>query len=94
MIPGSVSKLAEETLASAATIYPKKDFVQLTGTTTLATIVPSVTFGQLLFVVPVDGTVATTTTDNIAINVSMPVNRVTVLVYSKTRNKWYVGAIS
>jgi len=96
MIPGTTTKLSEETIASAAAISPRADLVKLTGTTTIANI-----FGQfgggfsgILMLVPLDGTVATTTTGNIAVNVSMAQNRVTVLVYSKLQNAWYPGAIS
>lgn len=96
MIPGTTTKLSEETLASAATIEPKSDLVKLTGTTDLATIKPSFGggFSGILFIVPLDGTVTTTTTGNIPVAVVMPQNRVTVLVYSKKENKFYPGAIS
>lgn len=95
MIPGSMSKLAEEVIASAATIKPTKDHVVLTGTTEIANIKANLGgFSTLIFVVPKDGAVATTTTGNIATAVSMPQNRVTVLTYSKSQGKWYPGAIS
>jgi hypothetical protein len=91
MIPGTTSKLSEELLASATSISPKKDLVRLTGTTAVATIVPSFGggFSGILFVVPLDGVVATTTAGNIAVVVSMPQNKVTALVYSKATAKWY-----
>jgi len=96
MIPGLTTKLSEEVIASAATIYPKTDLVRVTGTTNIATITPAFGggFSGILFVVPVDGTVNTVTTGNILVAVAMPVNRATLLVYSKVANKWYPGAIS
>jgi hypothetical protein len=48
----------------------------------------------VIFAVPVDNTVATVTTGNIAIAVTMPLGRTTVLTYSKATGKWYPGAIS
>jgi hypothetical protein len=97
MIPGFTTKLSEETLASAATIYPKKDLIILTGTTALATIVPAYGggFSGVLFIVPTNAAgVATLTTDNIGVAVTMAQFRVTVLVWSKSQSKWYPGAIS
>ena len=96
MIPGLTTKLSEEVIASAATIAPKTDLVRVTGTTNIATITPAFGggFSGILFVVPVDGTVNTVTTGNILVAVAMPVNRATLLVYSKVANKWYPGAIS
>ena len=40
MIPGSVSKLSERTVASAATIEAKADIVNVTGSTQINTIIP------------------------------------------------------
>jgi hypothetical protein len=96
MIPGTTSKISEETIASAATISPKKDLVRLTGTTAIATIRPPYTgFSGILMLVPTNAAgVATLTSGNISVAVTMPQNRVTVLVYSKTGNTWYPGAIS
>ena len=96
MFPGLSTKISEESLASAASISPTKDLVRLTGNTTLATIVPPLQggFSSVIFVVPVDAAVSTTTTDNIAAAVAMPQSRITVLTYSKVTGKWYPGAIS
>ena len=92
MIPGLISKLSETVIASATTIAPDPpaDILRVTGTTTIATIVaPYGGQSSLLFLVPLDGGVATTTTGNIAAAVTMPQNKVTVLTYSKTTGKWY-----
>ena len=97
MIPGSTTKLSEETLASALTIYPSKDLVILTGTTAVATIAPRFGggFSGILFIVPTNAAgVATTTADNIAVAVTMPQFRPTVFVWSKSQAKWYPGPIS
>ena len=95
MIPGTISKLSEDTLASAATIYPKSDLVNLTGSTAVATIVPPYEgFSGILVLTPTDGTLGLLTTGNIAIAVTMPLNRATFLVYSKANDVWYPGALS
>lgn len=96
MIPGTTTKISEQTLASAATIYPKTDLVTLTGSTAIADIIPSYGGGSsgVLFLVPQDGTLGLLTTGNIAIAVTMPQNQVTVLVFSKENDVWYPGAIS
>jgi hypothetical protein len=96
MIPGIQGKLSEETIASASTIDVKTDIVEVTGTTSIATINKPHQggFSAQLFVIPTDGNVATLTTGNIPVAVTMPQNRATLLVYSKSNNKWYPGAIS
>lgn len=96
MFAGLNSKLSQETVASGATVTFSRDFVRITGTTSLATIKENFGggFSGLVYVVPVDGNVATLTTGNIAVAVTMPQNRVTVLAYSRKDNTWYPGAIS
>lgn len=96
MIPGTTTKLSEEVVASTTTIVQRTDLLRVTGTTSIATIRPNLGggFSGICFIVPVDGTVATTTAGNIALVVSMVVNQVCVLVYSKVAGKWYPGAIS
>lgn len=96
MIPGLMSRLSEVTVASTTTVVIKGDLVRVTGTTSIATITPPGQggFSTVIFVVPVDGTVATTTAGNIMKAVSMVQNQVCVFVYSKKDSKWYPGAIS
>lgn len=97
MIPGIVSKLSREVIASASTITPYTgELIKLTGSTAIATIVPPFGKGhnQLLFLVPTDGTVGLLTTGNIAVAVTMAQNRVTVLAYDYISDIWYPGAIS
>lgn len=95
MYPGSTTRLSESTLASAATITPKTDLVNLTGSTAIATIKPPFAgFSGVLFLVPKDGTLGLLTTGNISVAVTMAQNRVTVLTYSQKNNVWAPGAIS
>lgn len=95
MYPGSTTRLSESTLASAATITPKTDLVNLTGSTAIATINPPFAgFSGVLFLVPKDGTLGLLTTGNISVAVTMAQNRVTVLTYSQKNNVWAPGAIS
>lgn len=96
MFPGLTTKLSSTVVASAATIDAKADMLRVTGTTSIATINPNFGggFGGVLFIVPVDGNVATLTTGNIPVAVTMPQNRVTVFVYNKVTGKFYPGAIS
>jgi hypothetical protein len=95
MIPGSTTKLSEEKIASAATIYPKTDVVFLTGTTGVSNIRPAFGggFSGLLMVVSVDGAVAFATGGNIAKAATTVQNQVLTFVYSKARGLWYPGAL-
>lgn len=96
MFQGTTTKLSEDLQASAATIYPKSDIVRLSGSTSIATISPSFGggFSGILILVPTEGTLGLLTTGNIAVAVTMPQNRATMLVYSKAAGVWYPGAIS
>lgn len=96
MIPGLTTKLSEAVLASADTIYPKTDLILVSGTTSISTITPAFGggFSGILLLVPTDGNVATTTTGNVGVAVTMLQNKVTVLAYSKTNAKWYTHALS
>lgn len=95
MFPGLTTRLSEVTLASAATIRPKADLVNLTGSTAIATIDPPFEgFSGCIILVPKDGTLGLLTTGNISVAVTMPQNRATLLVYSKKNGVWAPGAIS
>ena len=95
MIAGTISKLSDSVIASAATIAPVTDMVRVTGTTGIATIVPPLGgHNSILVLVPVDGGVGLLTTGNITVAVTMAQNRATVLVYNATTGVWYPGAIS
>lgn len=96
MIPGTTTKLSEAVVASAATIDAKTDLLLVSGTTSITTITPHFGggFSGIVFLVPTSGNVATTTTGNIGVAVTMLQNKVTVLVYSKLNSKWYTHALS
>lgn len=92
---GTISKLSEEVLASATTISPKKDFVYVSGSTQIETIRPPFGgFSGILVLVPKDGGIVLGTAGNVAVGATIAQNRSCLLVYSKARDKWYIGAIS
>lgn len=94
MIPGSVSKLTESTVASAASVTAKTDVVKLTGTTQVNTIVPGLgtAQGQFLVLVPADGSVVLGTTGNISVGITAVINRAVFLVYVKSLGKWIINS--
>lgn len=98
MIPGFTTKLSEETLASAATIAPRKDLVRVTGSTQIDNILGQFGggFSGILFLVPVDGNVVVSTTGNVigGGSITMLQNKITILVFSKSVGKWYTHALS
>ncbi len=96
MIPGTTTKLSESGVTATTSIDVKTDLIRVTGTTSIATIVGHFGggFSGILFIVPLTGSLATTTAGNIAKVVTMLSNQVTVLVYSKSTSLWYPGAIS
>ena len=96
MYPGQVARLTEDVVASTTSITQTADLMRITGSTAIATIVPKTigVGGTMVVLVPTDGAVATTTAGNIAVVVSMPQNRATLLVYCKATEVWYPGAIS
>lgn len=93
MIPGSVSKCSESTVASAATIYAKADIVHVTGTTQINNIIPGLgtAVGQFLLLVAVDGAITLGTSGNILVGIALAQNRSCLLVYSKKLGKWTIG---
>jgi len=96
MFPGLTTKLSEATVASTTQITAKTDIILVTGSTDIAEIIPNFGggFSGILILVPIDGDVDLVTTQNIAIAVTMAEERATVLVYSKSTQTWYPGAIS
>lgn len=97
MFPGSSTKLSESTLASATSISPKTDLVNLTGSTQVDTIVPPLSGGRnaaILFVVPKDGNLVFGTGGNILVGATVAQNRVCMLVWSQLNTKWSIGPIS
>jgi len=98
MYPGFTTRLSQTTLASTTEIQAKADLIKLTGTTAVATIVPKLPSptvqAQLLFVIPLDGSVATTTAGNIAVVQTMIQNKVSVLIWDPVTALWYPHALA
>jgi hypothetical protein len=97
MYPGTQERMSDSVVASTTSLTVTTDQVRFTGTTAIATIAPplnSNAWGTVIFAIPVDGTIATTTAGNISKVVSMVVNQVTILVWNPTLAKWVPGAIS
>jgi hypothetical protein len=94
MIPGSVSKLTEATMASASAITAKTDIIKLTGTTAVQTIVPGLggAQSQFLIIIPVDGSVVLGTTGNIAVGITAVQNRAVFLAFVRSLGKWIINS--
>lgn len=94
MIPGSVSKLSETTIASAASIRATADVVKVTGSTQINTIQPGLGPGQSQFLVliPIDGAVTLGTSGNVNVGIAMAQNRAVFLVFLRSTNKWYINS--
>lgn len=93
MIPGSISKLREDIVASAATITAKADIVTLTGTTTVNTINPGLgtAVGQHLILVTAGAGVVLGTSGNILVGATVTTNRALYLIWVKSLQKWVLG---
>ena len=96
MIPGLTTKLSENVVASTTQISAKSDLIIVTGSTAINEIIPNFGggFSGIVAIVPIDGTVALQTGQNIVAAVTMLQNRVTYLVYSKSQGLWYPHALS
>lgn len=94
MIPGSVSKLKEDTVASAATITAKADVVNVTGATQINTIIPGLgtAVSQFLVLNARDGAVTLGASGNIAVGLALAQNRPVFLVFSKAAGKWLINS--
>lgn len=94
MIPGSVSKMTEATLPSAAQITARTDVVKLTGAVQVNTILPGLgtAQSQFLVLVPVDGAVVLGTSGNILVGITAAQNRAVFLVYVRTLAKWVINS--
>lgn len=93
MIPGSISKLSEATVASAATITAKADIVYVTGAVQVNTINPGLgtAQSQLLILIPTTG-LTLGTSGNILVGIAAAVNRAVFLVWSKSLQKWVINS--
>ena len=91
MFPGIVSKLSQAPTVVAAATLPEilGDIALVTGSTVIATIPAPHNggFSGILFLVPAEA-VLTTTTGNILAAVTLPADKVSVLVYVKSSGKW------
>lgn len=93
MIPGSVSKMTEMSVPFAATITAKADIVNIVGAGTVNTIIPGLGTRQSQFLV-LNSNAATVlgTSGNIAVGLTMVINRPVFLVYSKAAGKWLINS--
>ncbi len=89
MFAGTISKLSESSVPSAASIAAKTDVVRVTGTTTINTILPREWSGFCVLI-PTDGAVTLGTSGNIAVGLIMAQNRATQLTWVKSLGKWYI----
>lgn len=95
MYPGQVTRLSSRTKASALVLAADYDVIYLTGATAIATLQPRQLMGdQLLYLIPLDGSVATTSADNIIAARTMLQNTVTCFIYSRSSKKWYPHALA
>ena len=95
MIPGSISKLSESSVASADTITAKSDIVYVTGNVQVNTIRPGLgsAQSQFLILVPVTaGGITLGTTGNVLVGIAAAVNRSVFMVWSKQLQKWLINS--
>ena len=101
MFPGLTTKVSESilTIDVLGVLSPKTDYVRIESTATstaIATIVPPYGgFSGALFVHNSSGgNVTTVTTGNVLTAVTIGSNALVVFIYSKTLNKYVVGALA
>jgi hypothetical protein len=92
MIPGTVSKLSEKTKASADSVVADADVLLLTGSTTVNTVVPKLTFSQFLILIPVSGALTLGTSGNILAGLAAVQNRAVYLTWVKSLQKWVINS--
>lgn len=94
MIPGSISKIKEEVVPSAATIFVKADLVRISGATQIDNILCSLQGSPLVvFLVATDGAVVVSTAGNVLVGQTLAQNRVYGFFWSKTLGKWYIQGV-
>ena len=95
MIPGSVSKLAEQVISLTATVKQQADIVRVSSTATttvLVTLTPAFGSGvsQKCWIVNSSGgAITATTAGNIATTVSIPNGNMCTFIFSKSSGKWH-----
>ena len=95
MIPGTVSKMSESTVASAATIEANTDIVLVTGTTAINTINPGLgNFpSQFLVLIPTNAAGVTLgTSGNINVGIAAAQNRAVFMVFVRSLGKWFINS--
>ena len=95
MIPGTVSKLSETTVPSAATIEANSDIVLVTGTTAINTINPGLgTFpSQFLILIPTNAAGVTLgTSGNILVGIAAAQNRAVYMTFVRSLGKWVINS--
>ena len=94
MLPGTVSKTTESTVASAATIRVATDVVVVTGATQIDNITPALGgyHGQFVILVPKDGSIILGATGNIAVGITAVINRAVWMVFVKSLGKWIINS--
>lgn len=94
MIPGSVSKVSETTIASAASIRATADVCKITGSTQINTIIPGLGTGQsqFLILVPIDGSIILGTSGNINVGITAVINRAVFMVFLRSLGKWIINS--
>ena len=95
MIPGSVSKLSESTVASADTVTAKSDILYVTGTVAVNNIRPGLgtAQSQFLILVPTNAAGITLgTAGNILVGIAAAQNRAVFMVWSKQLQKWLINS--
>ncbi len=95
MIPGSVSKLSENSISLTNSLIQKSDIIRVSSTATttvLVSLLPAfgVNFPTICFLINSSGAAITATTaGNIATTVSIPNGNMCTLVFSKASGKWH-----
>jgi len=95
MYPGQVTRLTERVGVSAATIVADADVLILSGATGIENITKLAPIGdQILFIIPITGSLVLGVTGNIAVAQTLIVNKVSMLIYSNNTLKWYPHALA
>lgn len=95
MIPGSVSKLSENSISLTNTVIQKSDIIRVSSTATttvLVTLLPTFpSQGGICFILnDSGGAITTTAAGNIATTCSIPNLNMATFVFSKAKQKWFM----
>ena len=89
-------RLSEETQASAdPLVVPKNDIILLTGNTTINTIPPpfgGFVYGLVIYLIPTGANITLGAAGNILVGGTATQNKATMLVWSKSQQKWFINA--